>query len=137
MNLYLRRYLDRSNKKQYPFFIKTLPEEDGGGFFIEYPDLPGCFSDGETVEEAMHNGEDAVKSWVETAKEDGDAIPEPYSYRNFEKFSGKFQQRLPKSLHKELAERAQKEGVSINQLVTSYVARGLGHFPVKRQKEHG
>jgi len=118
-----------SNKQQYPFFIKMLSDEDGGGFFIEYPDLPGCFSDGETIEEAIQNGEDAVKCWVETAREDGDLVPDPYSYRNFEKYSGKFQQRLPRSLHKELAERAKEEGVSINQLVTSYVARGLGNLP--------
>lgn len=124
-----------SNKIEYPFLIKTLSEEDGGGFFIEYPDLPGCFSDGNTLEEAIDNGEDALQCWIDAAKEDGDSIPEPYSYRNFEKFSGKFQQRLPRSLHKELFEKAQEEGVSINQLVTSYVARGLGHFPIDQHNK--
>ncbi|MBI3971449.1 MAG: toxin-antitoxin system HicB family antitoxin [Chloroflexi bacterium] len=41
-------------------------------------------------------------------------------------FSGRLMVRLPKSVHRELAERAEEEGISINQLVLSYVSRGLG-----------
>ena len=36
----------------YRYILKPLPEEDGGGYLIEFPDLPGCISDGETPEEA-------------------------------------------------------------------------------------
>ena len=38
---------------EYPFTIRELAIDDGGGFLIEFPDLPGCISDGETVEEAI------------------------------------------------------------------------------------
>ena len=47
-----------------------LPEE-GGGYLIEFPDLPGCMSDGETLEEAIENGKDALQCWIEAAAEDG------------------------------------------------------------------
>ena len=49
-----------------------LPVEEGGGYLIEFPDLPGCMSDGETIEETIENGKDAVACWIETAKRYGD-----------------------------------------------------------------
>jgi len=57
-------------KKQdnnYPFLLRKLTEKEGGGFLIEFPDLPGCISDGNTSEEAIENGRDAVKCWLEAA----------------------------------------------------------------------
>ena len=44
----------------YPALIRPLSEDEGGGWLVEYPDLPGCMSDGETPEEALQNGRDAV-----------------------------------------------------------------------------
>ena len=67
------------DKLQYPFNIIELPDEEGGGYLIEFPDLPGCISDGETIEEAIANGKDAVFCWIETAKQHGDEIPQPHS----------------------------------------------------------
>ena len=40
----------------YPFEIRPLSSEDGGGFLISFPDFAECISDGETVEEAIANG---------------------------------------------------------------------------------
>ena len=60
---------------EYPFITSVLPEAEGGGYLIEYPDLPGCMSDGETIQEAIEN----VRSWIEAAKAHGDEIPEPGS----------------------------------------------------------
>jgi HicB_like antitoxin of bacterial toxin-antitoxin system len=45
----------------YRFTITPLPEDEGGGYPIEFPDLPGCMSDGETIEEAIANGIDAMR----------------------------------------------------------------------------
>jgi antitoxin HicB len=53
----------------YSFIIRHLSSEDGGGYLIEFPDLPGCMSDGETIDEAIANGQDAIKTWIEVAKE--------------------------------------------------------------------
>ena len=64
---------------EYPFITSVLPEAEGGGYLIEYLDLPGCMSDGETLQEAIENGKYAVRSWIETARVHGDEIPAPGS----------------------------------------------------------
>ena len=65
------------NIEDYPFTIRHLSLDDGGGYLIEFPDLPGCMSDGESVDEAYVNGLDAAKCWIEAAIEAGQAVPEP------------------------------------------------------------
>jgi antitoxin HicB len=65
---------------EYLFNISILSAEEGGGYLIEFPDLPGCISDGETVDEAIANGKDALFCWIETAKQHGDEIPQPRSF---------------------------------------------------------
>lgn len=107
---------------KYPVNIRPLSEEEGGGFLVEYPDLPGCMADGDTIEEALHEGEDAVEAWIATAKAEGAKIPEPNKFR---KYSGQFRARLPISLHAELARRAEAEGVSLNTLAIALLAAGL------------
>jgi predicted RNase H-like HicB family nuclease len=52
--------IDSAIISSYPFTIRSLSAEEGGGFAIEYPDLPGCISDGDTPENALQNGSDAV-----------------------------------------------------------------------------
>jgi antitoxin HicB len=64
-------------KPEYAIVIEPLSEEDGDGFLATVPDLPGCMSDGQTREEAAHNVEDAIASWLEEARSVGRAIPEP------------------------------------------------------------
>jgi len=48
----------------YAYIIEPLSEDDGGGYLISFPDLPGCISDGETLEEAVVNGRDACSAWM-------------------------------------------------------------------------
>lgn len=112
--------------KNYPYLIKPLSSAEGGGYLIEYPDLPGCISDGDSEAEAILNGKDAVKEWLAAAKKMKREIPKPGVSLPSGEFSGKYLQRLPKSLHEELSKRAKFEGVSINQLTLSYISRGLG-----------
>lgn len=115
----------------YMHEIAPLPAEDGGGFVITFPDLPGCMSDGETIEEAMANGRDAFSAWIAAAIDMGRPVPAPTA-RPVEllEVSGKFVARLPKSLHARLAVRARQEGVSLNTLVLTFIAEGLGHRDV-------
>lgn len=113
------------NDADYPFTIRPLRDDDGGGYLIEFPDLPGCMSDGETVEDAIANGEDAKRCWIEAMREAGRSVPSP-SAEIAESYSGKWQLRAPKSLHRKLAERAKREGVSLNTLAVTLLAEGLG-----------
>ena len=95
-----------------PYRLEIVPDPDEGGYVVSYPDLPGCISAGESMEEALNNAEDAKKAWIEAALEDGVEISEPDSLDNY---SGQFKLRIPKSLHRSLAENARKEGTSMNQ----------------------
>lgn len=110
-----KKSLDYYLSLKYPFKVETISEEDGGGYMITYPDLPGCISDGETIEETLVNGEDARKTWIKAAYEKAIVVPEPNTA--IDKFSGRITLRTPKSLHKELVEQAEKEGISLNQYI--------------------
>jgi len=110
---------------EYRFTVRPLSRDEGGGWLVEYPDLPGCMSDGETIDEAIANAEDAKRCWIAAMQEAGRPIPAP-SVERAESYSGKWQLRAPKSLHRRLAERARCEGVSLNTLAVTLLAEGLG-----------
>lgn len=112
--------IDKELVRSYPFTIRPLAVAEGGGFAIEYLDLPGCISDGETPEEAMRHGADAVKAYLLDCHKHGDPLPKPSAA------SGQWRQRVPKSLHARLVTKAREEGVSLNTLVTAMIAEGLG-----------
>ena len=57
------------------FEVRPLPDEDGGGYLIRFPDYPGCIADGETPEEAIRAGADALRSYKTTLKELGRPVP--------------------------------------------------------------
>ncbi|NCD43406.1 MAG: type II toxin-antitoxin system HicB family antitoxin [Bacteroidia bacterium] len=50
-------------------------------YIAEIPELPGCMADGPTREQALANANDAIRLWLDTAKEFGDQIPEPKGHR--------------------------------------------------------
>ena len=97
-------------KTKYRF--ELIEDTDEGGYAISYPDLPGCISFGESVEDAIFNGEEARREWLYAMIEEGKKIPAPF---DAEEYSGQFRLRMPKSLHKHLAERSREEGISMNQ----------------------
>lgn len=107
----------------YPFEIRPLSEEDGGGFLISFPDFAECISDGETVAQALDNGRDALKATIAALKAKKLPVPAPNSGGIA---SGKFVARVPKTVHAQLATRAKAEGVSLNTLVLTFIAQGLG-----------
>ena len=101
---------------EYPFQVTADPD---GGYVIAFPDLPGCLTQVETAEEIGPMAEEARRLWIATEYEDGDEIPPP-SYPH--EYSGRFNIRIPRSLHRRLAELADREAVSLNQCVVSLLA---------------
>lgn len=95
-----------------PYKMEIVPDLDEGGYAVNWPELPGCVTCGETLEQAVRNAEDAKYTWLETAIEEETEIPEPM---NLDDYSGQFKLRLPKSLHRTLSEQASAEGISMNQ----------------------
>ena len=119
----MKKNIDYYMGLNYPVAIERISEEDGGGFFASISLLPGCMSDGGTLEEAYDNIEDAKKEWLMSMLERKMNIPEPADQ---EEFSGKFLVRLPKSLHRTLVQISKREGVSLNQYVANALAYSAG-----------
>jgi len=111
----MRRKLD-----QYQFTVRPLAKEEGGGYLVEYPDIPGCMSDGETIEEAIANGREALRDCIQVFSESGRKIPKP----GIE--AAQWRQRVPRTLYSKLTRQAANEGVSINSFVTAIIAEAIG-----------
>ncbi len=119
-----RRKLEMKTTEYYmalPYRLEIVPDPDEGGYVARYPDLPGCITVGDSMEEAAKNAEDAKKEWLAAALESGVEIAEPVSANGY---SGQFKLRIPKSLHRRLAEHAKEEGVSMNQYCVYLLSQG-------------
>jgi len=114
-----RRELEYYLNLRYPVTVHPDPE---GGFVAEIEELPGCMTQAETLDEIFKAIEDARQLWIETAYNEGQDIPLP---RDMEKYPGKFLVRIPQWLHRNLARAAKREGISLNQYVTSLLAAGV------------
>jgi len=102
-------------------FTSRIKVNADGSYFAEVEELPGCMTEGDTKEEVLEMLEDAKKAWLEVALERGISIPEPSE----DEFSGKFNVRVPKFLHRKLVYRAKNEGVSLNTLITTTLASSI------------
>ena len=99
-----------------PYRMEIIPDTAEGGYTVSFPDLPGCLTCADTLEEAVSNAADAKRSWLAAALEEGLMIFDPTKENSrLSNFSGQFKLRLPKSLHRDLADHAKEEGVSMNQ----------------------
>jgi antitoxin HicB len=108
--------------RDLPYRI-VLKKDDEGAWVARVEELPGCTAHGSTKAEAIENLEEVQAVWIEDAIAAGDAIPEPTTE---ELPSGKWLQRVPRSLHMKVSELAKREAVSLNQLVTSILAEAVG-----------
>jgi antitoxin HicB len=116
--------MKKTKFEEYPFDLRPLSKAEGGGWLITWPDLPGCMSDGETPEEAIENGRDAFKAWMSVCQEELNK-PAPKSSALSSK-PARFVLRTPQTMHKRLVAKAEAEGVSLNTLVTTFIAERLG-----------
>lgn len=105
-----------------PYSRVLIPDEDGG-YSAEILEFPGCFSQGDTAEEAVSNLEEAAKNWIEATLEAGRPIPPASSDYDY---AGKVALRLPRSYHRQAVRMAERDGVSLNQWLVSAVAARLG-----------
>ena len=106
----LKRYLE--------FYYQFEVFMEDGNCFITYPDLPGCMGHGPTIQKAVKCAEKSKRLWMEVALERGMEIPEPAA-----NYSGRLVLRMPKSLHRDLARSAKRDGVSLNQYLISQLAK--------------
>ncbi|MBV6322990.1 toxin-antitoxin system HicB family antitoxin [Duganella violaceipulchra] len=105
-----------------PYVRRLLPDE-AGGYTAYIHEFPGCVAEGETAGEALINLDSAAASWLAVSLAHGQPIAEPI--RPFD-FSGKVALRIPRSLHRDVAELAQLQGCSINQLLSVAISDYVG-----------
>lgn len=110
-------------KKDLKYYLNLdytirLKKNQDGTYFAEIEELPGCMTEGDSEKEAIEMIEDAKKAWLTVALSRKLTIPEPV----IDEYSGKFNVRVPKFLHRKLAYRAKQENVSLNALITTTLA---------------
>ncbi len=103
-------------------FVHDTSDAEHPVWFAAVRELRGCMTEADDFEEAARQIRDAMQVWIEDALEAGDVVPEP---RREAEFSGKFSVRLPKSLHRDLVQQAEREGVSLNQYITAVLSRSV------------
>ena len=101
-------------------YAAVLTREDGD-YVFRVPELPGLVTGGATLDEAYMMLEDAKRAWIATALELGRPIPAPRGAAAPRK-SGKFIVRVAPAIHTALAEEAERQGVSLNDLVSGALA---------------
>lgn len=114
---------DLAHYQGLPWTITLRPDLHDGGFVVRIEELPGCISQGDDEVDALAMIKDARDAWLRAALAHGDPIPEP---RGVEAYSGKFNARIPPSLHRDLVRAAEREGVSLNLFVATALARAVG-----------
>ena len=116
------------------YSFNAIADQDGG-YVIVFPDLPGCMTQVESLDEVPYMAEDVRSGWLETVYDtDPDSVPLP-SYP--EDCNGEVSLRLPKSLHRSLAESAEAEGVSLNEYAAMLLAQGDARNRRKRESAPG
>jgi antitoxin HicB len=106
-----------------PYTI-VLRRDEEGDLVARIEELQGCTAHGATAQEAVECLEDQKKVWITDAIEAGDAIPEPQTQEILP--SGKWVQRVTRSLHAKITAQAKREGVSLNQYVATVLAESVG-----------
>ena len=120
--------LEEHLAKGYPYTV--VPDTEDGGFVIDFPDLPGCMTQVEDASEIAAMADEVRRLWITSQWRHGERIPEPSLPATH---SGKFVVRLPRSLHRDLARSAEREGTSLNAYATTLLARGDAQARIERK----
>ena len=112
-------------KLPYNIIVEQWDDGDGPYWVARVVELPHCLIHGDTPEEAVKEIEEVKIDWIKSNLERGLKIPEPVSH----KYSGQISLRIPPSLHRLLSDKATVEEISLNQIMTTALARSVGFQP--------
>ena len=94
--------------------------EEDQAFIARVTEFPSLATHGDTMEETLEQIKEVVTFVLKDLEKSGEEIPKPLSVR---KFSGKLNVRLPESLHRQLVIEADRQGVSLNQMINLKLAK--------------
>ena len=110
------------------YSIRLLWSDSDGGYIATSPEFEHLTAFGATAAEAIAELECVIRLAIEEYQESGWPLPRPVRVREH---SGQLRLRLPKSLHGRLAEEADRDGVSLNTLIVTFLAERLGAAGVR------
>ncbi len=113
------------NHTHPPYRISIVRDHgnaEGREWTAQAEELPGCEAYGDSAEEAIRGIEAAIEEWIEDALAKGRELPDP---RPTASYSGRLMLRMPRSLHAELSDAAEREGVSLNHFIASSLQSAL------------
>ncbi len=114
---------------QNRYGITVTWSEADKGFIATVPEFPGLSAFGETREEAVQEAQVALELFIEEMQESGEPLP---AYKKKKAYSGNIRLRLTRSLHQQLAEYAEDEGVSMNAMIATLLAQSLAQEKTMR-----
>jgi antitoxin HicB len=118
----IEKELARYAKLPYTVIVEQWDDGEGAYWVARIAELPHCLIHGDTPEEAIKEIQEVKVDWIKSNLERGLRIPEPRS----RKYSGQIRLRISPSLHKQLAYRAETEGMSLNQYMATALATSVG-----------
>jgi predicted RNase H-like HicB family nuclease len=108
--------------KMNKYGFKLFWSDEDEGYIATCPEFPTLSAFGETPELALAEAHIALNLFIEEFNAMNKSLPKPHAPIEF---SGQFRVRLPKSLHRQLAEKAESEDVSLNSLLISYLSKAV------------
>lgn len=97
-------------------------QDDENGWVGQIPELPGHIAAADTAEEMLQLAEDAKRAWIAAALRHNDPIPDPRAPEAVPMKSGKYALRMPPTMHAVLSQEAERQGVSLNELIVDTLA---------------
>ncbi|MGO9370701.1 MAG: type II toxin-antitoxin system HicB family antitoxin [Syntrophobacteraceae bacterium] len=113
---------------QYSFDV--LWSDEDGGYIARIPEIPDISGFGETPGKAIREARTAAKLALQVIEEDGEARPVP---KKLVEYSGQTRLRMPKSLHRDLALEAAREGISLNSFIVVRLSGQIGSARVLQE----
>ncbi len=106
-----------------PYAFVLVHDDEADAWTVTVLELPGVISEGDSPDEAIASGREALEEMLDYHLEQGRAIPEPFQTRQF---SGRTELRLNPETHRRAVMLAANEGVSLNRWLSAAVATYVG-----------
>lgn len=118
--------MEKESMALYPFEVRYEIADGEGYYHVTYRDFDNVDGFGETIEEALATGREALAALIDYLESVGEPVPSPSLYSaEEEEVSGRVTFRMPKSLHRAVIRKAEEEGVSINTFLVSAVSKAV------------
>jgi predicted RNase H-like HicB family nuclease len=115
----------------FPYRVLVEFSADDSAYIARVPAFEALAAHGDSPEAAAHEARVAAEAMLATLREQKRPLPAPDASADY---SGQLRLRLPRGLHARLSKLASAEDVSLNNLLLSLIAEGLGrHSPPKRE----